>query len=69
VQQRPAAVGLRWAPHGLAAGPMQTGSGPRARPGRSGRIIFLFSEILFSAKTNPEKCLKALKILRKSQKF
>jgi hypothetical protein len=36
---------------------------------QEGRIRFLFSEILFSAKANPEKCFKALKILRKSQKF
>jgi hypothetical protein len=32
-------------------------------------LYFFFSEILFSAKTNPEKCFKALKILRKSQKI
>jgi hypothetical protein len=50
------------------AGPGGCGSGLRARP-RKEELDFLFSEILFGAKTNLEKCFMALKVLRKSQKF
>jgi hypothetical protein len=47
----------------------RSGSGLRARPRKEG---FVFFEFIFNAKTIPEKsrnCLKARKILRKSQKF
>jgi hypothetical protein len=36
---------------------------------QEGSFRFLLSEVLFSGKTNPKKCFKALKILKKSQKF
>jgi hypothetical protein len=52
-----------------AGGPERVGPSGSAR---SSRIVFLFFEFIFNAKTIPEKprnCLKARKILRKSQKF
>jgi hypothetical protein len=54
---------------------VRTGSGLRARPVRNRIVFFLFfffSEFISSAKTIPAKtrnCLRARKILRKSQKF
>jgi hypothetical protein len=70
--------------HAMARGPAQMGfGGPgcwaeadagRAfwlNPSRKDRVSF-FSEFIFNAKTIPEKsrnCLKARKILRKSQNF
>jgi hypothetical protein len=60
------AAGSRWAEVD------RVGSGLRARPRRKGMVFFLFSKFIFNAKTIPLKtrnCLKARKILRKSQKF
>jgi hypothetical protein len=52
---------------------VRTGSGLRARPVRIAFFFFsFFSEFISSAKTIPAKtrnCLRARKILRKSQKF
>jgi hypothetical protein len=66
---RPAfATGPGWALAGLAGWTEVDAVGPSGSA-QEGSFRFLLSEILFSGKTNPKKCFKALKILKKSQKF
>jgi hypothetical protein len=72
--------GLRWAPRGPSAGPVRTWVGPSGSA-QIDRIDFLFFLLLFffffrnyfliwkQFQKNPRNCLKARKILRKSQKF
>jgi hypothetical protein len=55
-----------------AGGPERVGPSGSARSSRIGFFIFLFSEIISSAKTltvKSSKCLQGKNILRKSQKF
>jgi hypothetical protein len=63
-------MGLGGQPGAGAGGPERVGPSGSARSSRIGFVYFF--EFIFNVKTIPEKsrnCLKARKILRKSQKF
>jgi hypothetical protein len=66
-----AAAAMADGPGGPVAGPERVGSGHRLGPIRKGSFLF-FSNLFLMRKQIPEKsrnCLKARKILRKSEKF